>query len=211
MQMFTRADILAMEDRFRRNFVNCLPGMKPAMLCGTVDLNGVTNVSIVSQVMHVGANPPFMGVLFRPHTVERHSVENIGLTGFFSLNQIPETHIAQAHQTSARYPREVSEFDATGLTPLFEGNVPAPVVAESPVRIILRAVERRILAVNQTELVIGAVEAVWVNPDALSEDGFLDPGKNGISAVAGLDGYLSGGEWVRFDYAKADTPPRRKG
>jgi hypothetical protein len=43
-------------------------------------------------------------------------LENILETNFYTINHINKSSYKKAHQTSARYPKEVSEFEAVGLT-----------------------------------------------------------------------------------------------
>jgi flavin reductase (DIM6/NTAB) family NADH-FMN oxidoreductase RutF len=86
------------------------------------------NTAIVSSVVHLGANPALIGYVSRPNTVERHTVENIKETKFYTINHIHESFIKQAHQTSARYGKDVSEFDAVGLSAEFIDNFHAPFV-----------------------------------------------------------------------------------
>ena len=100
-----------MEQRFRAQFVNSLSGFKSACLVGTQNSNGQTNLSIISSIFHVGANPPLLGMIIRPHSVRRDTLENIQQTGVYTFNQVNSRIIAQAHQTSARYDESESEFD----------------------------------------------------------------------------------------------------
>jgi len=82
-----------------------------------------------------GANPPLLGLLMRPLPDERHTYRNIRRTGCFTVNHVTEGILRKAHQTSARYPEEVSEFDACGLTPEFLGIHTAPYVNEATIKI----------------------------------------------------------------------------
>ena len=104
-------------DRFKNNrawvcFINSLSGYKSANLVGTKSKTGQENLSIVSSVVHLGANPPLMGFVVRPHSKDspRHTFENLESTSFFTLNHVNDKIIKESHQTSARYPREVSEI-----------------------------------------------------------------------------------------------------
>ncbi|TAE44770.1 MAG: flavin oxidoreductase, partial [Bacteroidetes bacterium] len=117
-------EIAAMEREFRRNFVNGLSGFKSLNLAGTVSATGQTNLAIMNSAMHVGADPPLMGLLIRPAVTPRHTLQNLLETGFFTLNHVTEALYVQAHQTSARYPAEVSEFEAVGLTPCYSERHP---------------------------------------------------------------------------------------
>jgi flavin reductase (DIM6/NTAB) family NADH-FMN oxidoreductase RutF len=146
--IFTLDDILQMEKQPRTNLINSLPGIRAANLIGTSNLEGETNLAIFNSVIHIGAHPPYMGFIMRPVTVQRGTYQNIKETGHFSINQVNESIYKQAHQTSARY--DISEFDATGLTPEFTSNLKAPYVKESKVKIGLRFVEEQPINVNGT-------------------------------------------------------------
>lgn len=202
-QYFSSQDIAAMPKEYRRCLVNSLSGYKGLCLCGTADAQGHTNVSPVSSVVHVGANPPLMGLLLRPDVVPRHTLANMEATGAFTLNHVSEAIYRQAHQASARYPREVSEFEAVGLTPRY-GQLRAPYVAESPVQIGLVVQERLRIMANQTLFIVGRVVEVWLPAEALRPDGFLDPALAGSLAGAALDGYYRGERVARLSYAKPD-------
>ncbi|MEL6676536.1 MAG: flavin reductase [Bacteroidota bacterium] len=201
-------DIKALDKRFRRNLVNSLSGYKSVCLCGTSDPAGIHNLAIISSVFHVGAHPPLMGMLLRPPVVQRDTYENIARTGFFTLNHLHPGITHQGHQTSARYPEEVSEFEATGLTPLLVEGFPAPFVAESRVRIGLQVKERHHLISNSTVLVIGEVLYVSLPEAAVQEDGLIDLQATETVTVSGLDTYHVGEKLVRLSYAKPDEDLR---
>ena len=122
---FTKGDIEALDKSNRTHLINSLSGFKSANLIGTQDLLGNTNLSIISSVIHLGAHPPLIGMIIRPHSVPRHTFENILQTGVYTVNQVNEAIYKQSHQTSARYDKNESEFDATGLTPEYLNNFTA--------------------------------------------------------------------------------------
>ena len=104
-----------MEQRFRATFINSLGGFKSVLLVGTRSGNGQENLAIFSSFFHLGANPPLFGLVVRPDVSPRHTLENILETKQFTLNQITEDFFEKAHHTAARYPKEISEFQAAGL------------------------------------------------------------------------------------------------
>ncbi len=112
----TKNAINEMEQRYRAAFINSLGGFKSLILVGTADSKGATNLSVLNSLFHIGANPPLCGMIFRPDVAERHTLDNILETGWYTINHVTESIFKAAHQTSARYPKEVSEFDAVGLT-----------------------------------------------------------------------------------------------
>lgn len=197
--------ITEMEPMFRRNFVNCLSGFKSVNLIGTVSKAGLTNLAIFSQVFHIGASPPLMGVLVRPDSVDRHTLRNMRETGFFTLNHIRPEFYQAAHQTSARY--EESEFEATGLTPCFNASFPAPFVQESPLQVGLKVAEEHTLTINGTHLIIGSAECVLLPSDAVGKDGFIDLKKLGSITCSGLDSYHTTQLLGRLPYAKPGKAP----
>ncbi len=196
-----------LDPAFRRNLINCLPGYKPLHLMGTKSAAGVTNLALFSQVIHLGADPPLLGILFRPHTVKRDSLENILETGVFTLNHVRIQEVVQAHWTAANW--EGSEFDATGLTEEYKAGVQAPFVKESPVQLACSLVESQTLQVNRTVLLIAKIEQVFVSKKGLREDGSLDLSTLGIASVSGLDEYHSGQSLVRLSYAKPGKIPTK--
>jgi len=196
-----RAGIDALERRRRAALINSLGGLRGAMLVGTADREGATNLAIFSSLTHIGAAPPLQGLIFRPDSVERHTLENLRASGVYTVNHVTRPLLRAAHQTSARYPREVSEFGATGLGEHWIEGFNAPFVAEAVVRIGLRLVEEIPIRLNGTHLVIGSIEHLEVPADAVTETGTLNPERAGSIAVAGLDTYFTAEAIERRSYA----------
>ena len=203
--------LLALEQRYRANLINCLSGFKPTVLVGSQDLDGNTNLAMFTNVLHVGANPALLGLLVRPAPAgtERHTLENIVATSDFTINHVTASMLPAAHQTSARFPRHISEFTATGMTPEWFEGCEAPYVAEAPVKIGLRLVEHQTLSINNTTLVIGEVLAIYLPAEIVREDGSVDLAREHITASCGLDSYHTTTSGNRYRYAKPDTTPTK--
>jgi hypothetical protein len=197
-------DILDMETQKRAAFVNSLTGFKSASLIGTIDNNQHTNLSIFSSVTHLGSNPALVGFISRPNVSERHTLENIIETKFYTINHINKAIYKQAHQTSARYPKNISEFEATGLTPEFITGMTAPYVKESVIKYGLEYVEKHELKINNTILVIGRIIEVIVPESCLMKDGSIDIEQAETITIAGLDSYHTTKKIARLTYAKTD-------
>ena len=208
VKSWTRTDIQAMQQRYRAMFINSLSGYKSANLVGTTDTNGNENLCIVSSVFHIGADPALMGMITRPQSVRRDTVANIKATDYYTLNHVNTDMVVAAHQTSARYEADISEFAETGLTAHYEPDFLAPFVAESRVRIGLKLVETRLLEINQTELIIGEVVLVQSEEFALEPDGSIDIEQLNSVAISGLDRYHSTQKLTRLSYAKPDSKPQ---
>lgn len=198
----TASDLIQMEQRKRAHLINSVGGFKSVCLIGTVDLIGQTNLAIFSSIVHIGANPPLISFIMRPDSVERHTLANILETGAYTINHLNESIYKQAHQSSARYAKEVSEFDATGLSTEYKGNCKAPFVKESNVQLELDFKQRIDLTINNTIMIIGEIKNIYFPEGCMQEDGFLDIEKAGTITCSGLDSYHLSKSLARLPYAK---------
>jgi flavin reductase (DIM6/NTAB) family NADH-FMN oxidoreductase RutF len=195
-------DLMDMEIRKRANLVNSTGGFKSICLIGSVDPEGRTNVAPFSSIVHIGASPPLIAFIVRPDSAERHTLSNILETGVYTINHLNEQIYRQAHQTSARYPKEQSEFDAAGLTAVYKNDFAAPYVSESAVQLGVQFKERIDLVINGTILIIGQILHLYFPTDCLLEDAFLDLEKANTITCSGLDSYHKTQRLERLSYAK---------
>lgn len=193
------------EPFFRANFFNSLGGYKSLNLMATVNEKEQSNLAPLFSVQHIGANPPLLSMIFRPHTVERHSLENFRSSGYATLNSVHPEILEQAHQAAAKYDRSVSEFEAVGLTEEYL-NFPVPFVEESRLKIGIKHQMEQIIELNSTILVIASIEEVHVQEDSLLEDGLIDQSRMDNLTVNGLDSYYRPQPFKRFSYARPDQP-----
>ena len=198
----SNAQIMDMEQRKRAQLINSISGFRSVALIGTIDTQGQTNLAIFSSIVHIGSNPPLLSFIMRPDSVERHTLTNIMDTGFYTINHINSSMYEKAHQTSARYPKSVSEFDAAQLTPVFKNDFVAPFVAESQIQIGMEFRERIEININQTSMIIGEIKFVHYPTSCLLEDGFIDIEKAGTITSTGLDSYHTTQVLKRLEYAK---------
>ena len=115
MHHFTQSAINEMQHIYKINLINSCSGYKSANLIGTKSLDGTSNVAVFSSITHIGSNPALLGFFLRPTTVIRNTYENIKETGYFTINPIHESILKDAHHTSAKYHKSISEFDVTSL------------------------------------------------------------------------------------------------
>jgi flavin reductase (DIM6/NTAB) family NADH-FMN oxidoreductase RutF len=195
MKTFTADDLESMEKLARVQLITSLPGAKPISLIGTTDGEGRTNLAPFSSVVHLGSNPPLLGMVSRPDLVERHTLANLMETGAWTINHLHEGILDAAHQCSARYDKEASEFAAT-------------FVAESRFRMGLELEDLVDIAANGTRLIIGRVVLVQLDGE-VAADGSVDLPGLGCLASTALDTYFSLRPLARLAYAKPDREPRR--
>jgi flavin reductase (DIM6/NTAB) family NADH-FMN oxidoreductase RutF len=201
---FSKASILEIEKHNKTHLINSLGGFKSVSLVGTVDKKGNENLGIFSSFFHIGANPPLIGMIFRPSPPERDTLHNILETRFYTLNHINESIYKQAHQTSARYDESISEFDVTGLKSEYKNDFFAPFVAESNVQLGIEFKEKIDIAINNTIMIIGEIVQIYIPENCLHEDGFIDLEKANTITCSGLDSYHKTIQLDRLSYAKPD-------
>ncbi|WP_375581394.1 flavin reductase [Marivirga tractuosa] len=191
-----------MGSRYRANFFNTISGFKSANLIGTNDNFGNTNLAVFNSVVHIGANPPYLGFILRPTTVERHTYENIKENGLYTFNHINENIIEKAHQTSAKYQKNVSEFEACGFEEEYLNNFDSPYVKESKIKMGLQFEEEHFIKANHTILVIGKLLHAYLDEKLISNDGSIDLTEAGTVTISGLYEYLKPTKLKKLDYAK---------
>ena len=201
--LITEEDIEKMEKLTRVQLATSLPGPKPICLVGTRNEDGITNLAPFSSITHLGSNPPLIGMITRPDTVSRHTLQNILTTQHWTLNHVTPAILAQAHQCSARYPDGISEFEATGLTEYYHSSICAPFVEEATIRYALKLEEVIPIPSNNTQFIVGRVILIDIPDESYSPDGSIALAKNQSLASTALDTYFSITEHSRLPDAKA--------
>ncbi len=196
-------DVLQSWDKFYRgNFVNSLSGYKSASLIATVNSAGQPNLAVFSNIVHLGADPAMVGFINRPREAAPHTLSNIEAIGKYTINHIHPEFVSQAHQTSAKYDANISEFDAVGLTPQYVDHDTVPFVKESLCSYSMALVEVLPIRHNNTFFVIGSIEKIQYDPSILEEDGFLSLHKINSVTSLGIDAYYTTQPVARLPYAK---------
>jgi flavin reductase (DIM6/NTAB) family NADH-FMN oxidoreductase RutF len=201
----TANEIASLDKRNRVHLINSIVGFKCVNLIGTIDNDGNENLAIFSSVLHLGSDPALLGFIVRPASVERNTLTNLLETGCYTINHINSKIYKQAHQTSARYDVDVSEFDATHLKSEYKEGFKAPFVTESNVQIAMKFRERIDISLNDTILIIGEIEAIYFSNDCLSADGYFDIEKANTLTCSGLDSYHTTTRIDRLSYAKPNV------
>ncbi|MBO6879682.1 MULTISPECIES: flavin reductase [Winogradskyella] len=202
MAKFSLDDINQMHHLYRINLINSCSGYKSANLIGTKDDTGVSNVAVFSSITHLGSNPGLLGFFLRPTTVIRNTYDNIKTTGKYTLNHIHDGILEDAHHTSAKYDSAISEFNVTSLEEEYKDNFIAPFVKGCPVQLAMSYVEEYPIKANNTILLIGKIEKLYVPDDLLEKDGFINLSKGKVATINGLDGYAVPELKTRLEYQR---------
>jgi flavin reductase (DIM6/NTAB) family NADH-FMN oxidoreductase RutF len=205
-KLFINADgIEAFEKQQRINLINSIGGFKSVVLVGTKNKHA-ENLAIFSSLVHIGAHPPLVGLIFRPSPPERDTYQNILDTGFYTINHINSSFFKQAHQTSARYDAGISEFTEVGLTPEYKEAFQAPFVKESTIQLGVEFRDKLEIHLNNTTMIIGEITQIHIPKIFLNEDGFVDLTASDCITCSGLDSYHSTQQLDRLSYAKPNLP-----
>jgi flavin reductase (DIM6/NTAB) family NADH-FMN oxidoreductase RutF len=192
------------EQRWRANLINSLAGFRQAVLIGTKSSKGITNLAIFNSLIHIGANPALYGFICRPDSVRRDTLRNITETGVYTLNYVKTTDLHKAHQTSAKYDQDISEFSETGFTEQYIEGFAAPFVREAVVKFSMQLEDIIPIKLNETLLVIGSVQSIELEEKLISPDGFVSLEKSDALLCSGLDAYYSAVFLERLPYARPE-------
>lgn len=206
---WTRKNIDELDKIYRLNLINSVTGIKSANLIGTRSPEGESNLAIFSSVVHLGSNPPLIGCIIRPHaTVRRHTYENLNATGYYTINHVHESFIENAHYTSAKFEKEVSEFEMCRLTEEYIDEFSVPFVQESHLKMGMKLIQRIPIPINKTELIIGSIELLVIEGQEVGADGQLDLALLNSIGVSGLNTYYTLKREARFPYARVSEVPK---
>lgn len=191
-----------LEQRYRTTLINSLAGFRQAVLVGTQSSEGHHNLAIFNSLIHLGAHPALYGLINRPDSVQRDTLQNIISTKAYTLNYVRAADYKRAHQTSARYDKEISEFEAVGFEPAYLPSCTAPMVKNAVVSIAMQLEEIIPIAINGTILIVGSVQQIHIDEQLLEKDGFVSLSEEQVVISQGLDAYFIPSPLGRLAYAK---------
>ena len=181
-----------MDTAVRRDFFPKVSGIRPAAVIGTQNTQGQSNAALFNTLIHIGSNPPLLGIVFRPLTVPRHTYSNIKETGVFTINLPHSKDIDAVHHTSAKYLLGQSEFTAVGKEEVYHDGFEAPFWPDSPIQIGLRYEEEHLIKANDTILLVGRVELLRIDEKLVGHEGRFISEHIDLLLVNGLDSYFQG-------------------
>ncbi len=190
------------EKIYRTSFINSLAGFRQAVLVGTKSSRGAANLAIFNSLIHLGAHPALFGLISRPDSVARHTLENILETNEYTLNYVRKNEYKKAHQTSARYDMDVNEFKEVGLNEQYTLGFRAPFVAEAVVKIAMKLEDKISIPLNGTILLVGSIVHLELDSNLVGLDGYVDLSAAEVLISQGLDAYFTVNPIGRLPYAK---------
>jgi flavin reductase (DIM6/NTAB) family NADH-FMN oxidoreductase RutF len=205
--LYTKDDLKALDRKYRLNLINSITGIKPANLVGTRSKENQYNVAIFSSLVHLGSNPAHLGLVIRPQMNGlKDTYSNIIETSYYTINQISEDFIKKAHYTSAKLPKEYSEFDMMKLEREFKENFWAPFVACSFMKIGMKLIEAIPLP-NGCVFIVGEILLAQIPDESVNEKGQIDLSKFNAVGIGGLNSYYRLEKIADYPYVRTNQIP----
>lgn len=189
-----------LDKAYRRDLVNRISGARTAWLLGSWSDKTGNNLGLFSNVVHVGANPPLLGLIFRPETVKRDSLENIRENNEFSLNAVQPEMMEMAHQASAKYAADTDEFEAIGFEIERKNDSRIPFVSSALLQLQMQMEELHPIKANGCLFMISRIVGLHIHESALDEDDLPDCAQ--WLHVCGLDQYVQSTPLKKLPYAR---------
>ena len=162
---------------------------RPIAWVSTISDRGIYNLAPFSAYSMIGGKPTL--VCFSVGTTrdgrKKDTILNIELTKEFVISVVTEDLAEAMNKTSAPYPRDVSEYEKAGVTPVKAEKVKVPMVGESPINMECKVLQ--ILEFGQAptlrNLVIGEILLIHVADELYDkQSGRI----SGLKAVGRLGG-----------------------
>ncbi|KAK0738620.1 putative FMN binding protein [Schizothecium vesticola] len=179
---------------------------RPICLLSTCSPSGLPNLAPFSYFQLISHDPPLFILSFASSLASpKDSLRNLSLTGDCVLNMVSETFLEAANACAVNAPPGASEWDVSGLTPVFDDGRRVARVGEAVVSVEGRVESIREFPSRARPGEVGATMVVvegtrfWVREDAVDEaGGRVDPGV--MRAVGRLGGISYGrvGEGVEL-------------
>lgn len=160
---------------------------RPIALVTTLSPQGIPNAAPFSFFNCLSADPPILalGVENHPDMRFKDTARNIRETEVFTVNIVSRAIAEAMHVTAAKFPPEIDEIAAAGLTARPGSAVPCPWIAEAPAAFECR---RHItLSLGRSrEIILGEILHAHFAPGTVDDRLHVDPAA--LDAIARLGG-----------------------
>lgn len=177
----------------------------PAVMVSVMDSEGRTNIITIAWAGTICSDPAMVSISVRPSRYSYHLIEE---SGEFVINLVTRSLVRACDYCGVKSGRDTDKLKDTGLTLCSVDGVSVKGIAESPINIGCRVVEKRELGSHT----IFMAEVVGVNAEDayMDEKGRLD--FEALSLVAYSHGeYFALGEKVgSFGYSVKKNKKRKK-
>ncbi|MGB3079381.1 MAG: flavin reductase family protein [Saprospiraceae bacterium] len=168
---------------------------RPIAFVSTIDEEGRQNLAPYSFFNAFSSNPPI--VVFSSNrrgsnNTTKDTLDNIRISGECVINAVNYAMVRQMAVASVDFPKGVSEFVKTGLTPIPSDLVAPPRVAESPSQMECKV--KDIITLGDKggagHLIICEIVRMHISKDVLGERNRIDPHKMDLMGRMGRAFYV---------------------
>lgn len=177
--MFVDCNQTSTQDLYKLLIGSIVP--RPIAWVSTVSLNGINNLAPFSFFNCFGVAPPMVGFSPAYKSITRNGGEiirepkdtlrNILDTQEFVVNIVSKNLSEQMNDSSAEFPKEISEFDKVGLTPASSTMIKAPRVGEAPVNFECKLIEH--IQHGNNNLVLGEIVCIHMDDRIIDDRGHI--------------------------------------
>ena len=168
----------------------------PAVMVSVADKNGKANIITIAWAGTICTNPPMVSISVRP---ERYSYQMIEETGEFVINLTTEELVKACDYCGVVSGRDKDKFKEMNLTPFTVEGVRVPAIAESPVNIACRVVEKKELGSHH--MFIAEVVSVTVDEAHMNETGKFLINELGLVMYSHGEYFAMGEKLGKFGYS----------
>ena len=168
----------------------------PAVMVSCADENGNANIMTAAWTGNVSSDPVTVSVSIRP---QRYSYDIIDRTGEFVINLTTRALAYATDYCGVRSGRDEGKFEVLHLTKAPSVKVKAPGIAESPVSLECKVVDRKKIGVH--EMFIGEVVGVDIDDQYLDEKGRFDLEKADLLAYSHGEYFTLGEKLGKFGFS----------
>ena len=168
----------------------------PAVMVSVADKDGKANIITIAWAGTICTNPPMVSISVRP---ERYSYHMIEETGEFVINLTTEELVKACDYCGVVSGRDKDKFKAMNLTPFSVEGVKVPAIAESPVNIACRIVEKKELGSHH--MFIAEVVSVTVDETHMNETGKFLINELGLVMYSHGEYFAMGEKLGKFGYS----------
>lgn len=168
----------------------------PAVMVSVADSQGMANIITVAWAGTICTNPPMVSISVRP---ERYSYHMLEETGEFVINLTTKELVRACDYCGVTSGRDIDKFEKMSLTKLPMQQVKAPGIAESPVNIECRVVEKRELGSHT--MFLAEVVGVTVEDSYMDEKGKFEINETGLVMYSHGEYFSMGEKLGKFGYS----------
>ena len=194
MSRFIEHNPKELDHKERHNLLLSAVAPRPIGFTSSVDGKGKVNLAPFSFHNAFSSNPPIIGIspAYSGKTGKiKNTLSNILDTKEFALSVVNYDMVEQMNLCAADFPKDVNEFEKSGLTPHKSKIISVPGVAESPIIMECKFV-KHIEFSNKPgsgNLILGEVVYFHSNKNIILDSGHIDPDKMDQVSRLGMNWY----------------------